>query len=320
MSIVNQMLQDLNARSANPQHQVQDEMFAPHSAPQVNPITKYRIATGCLIICAIIIATYTMTSNSYIRADKDQQLAPSAEDASVLLSAAQKAVLTTPTDAIITTSQGVAEETQTVSLSSPSTPPIVKEPQMSVSQVTEQLALSTSTLAPPISPSSMHINTSNGELRFVAGLQDKARLALQSNDIPKAIQALQALLAAKPFDHSSRLLLARLYYQSGQPDVTLNLLQVAPNEDELSAEFLSFRASLYSEASEHRYAIDDYKVLSRLEPNNVRWQLGIAIAYDQLNDYADAKYAYEQVKLIRDLPTNVDTFIAERISILKELI
>ena len=317
MSIVNQMLQDLNARAANPQHSVQDETFAPKAKSVSNPLTKYRIATGSFVISAIILATYTLTSHSITDAEQANvnapvtsqpqatainQTAPSQkpEAQDLLLAVTDQAVIATPVSAIIK-----------APLASPS---------MTVSQVTEQLTLSASNVAQAISPSSMKINTSNGEIRFVAGLQDQARIALQSNDMPKAIQALQALLAAKPFDHASRLLLARLYYQTGQPGVALNLLQVAPNEDELSTEFLSFRASLFTEASEHRYAIDDYKVLSHLEPNNVRWQLGIAIAYDQLNDYADAKFAYEQVKLISDLPTNVNTFVAERISILKDLI
>lgn len=287
MSIVNQMLQDLNARAANPQHSVQDETFAPKAKSVSNPLTKYRIATGSFVISAIILATYTLTSHSITDAEQANVNAP-------------------------VTSQPQATA---INQTAPSQKP---EAQDLLLAVTDQAVIATPVSA--IIPSSMKINTSNGEIRFVAGLQDQARIALQSNDMPKAIQALQALLAAKPFDHASRLLLARLYYQTGQPGVALNLLQVAPNEDELSTEFLSFRASLFTEASEHRYAIDDYKVLSRLEPNNVRWQLGIAIAYDQLNDYADAKFAYEQVKLISDLPTNVNTFVAERISILKDLI
>lgn len=314
MSIVNQMLKDLNARAANPHHNVQDETFSPKAKHQVNPLTKYRIATGCFVISAIILTTYTLTTQNI----NDLEHTPTAkapvtkETQATSVNASPALLVATEQAVIATTIDAVKPVTAAVTTLVP--------PSMTVSQVAEQLTLSASSVAQPISPSSMKINTSNGEIRFVAGLQDQARLALQSNDMPKAIQALQALLAAKPFDHASRLLLARLYYQTGQPDVALNLLQVAPNEDELSIEFLSFRGSLFTEASEHRYAIDDYKVLSRLEPNNVRWQLGIAIAHDQLNDYADAKFAYEQVKLISDLPTNVNTFVAERISILKDLI
>ena len=313
MSTVNQMLKDLNARAANPNAVVSDETFAPKATTTVNPLMKYWIGTACFGLFAVVFATYSFTANKY------QQARPVLPEPIDIVAATQAAVIPTVTAALTPEVAPNSVQIEPIIVSPIVTPP-PPAPSMSISKASDELALSASTLAKPVSPSSMKINTSNGEIRFIAGLQDKARLALQSNDVDTAISALQALLSAKPMDHNSRLLLARLYYQSSQPDIALNLLQVAPNNDDLDVDFLSFRASLYTEAAEHRHAIDDYNVLSRLEPKNVRWQLGIAIAYDQLNDYVDAKFAYEQVKLIRDLPTNVDSFVNERISILKDLI
>lgn len=303
MSTVNQMLHDLNARTGN-LGMNGAETYAPVEPVRINKTAKYIVGTASFAVFAIILITQNLSTykstipvNDIVQVNTQNEQPIAQSTATILASDAVPAA--------------AAPTSQTADIPASAT-------QIQIIPSVDVVTNTSIDVAP--FDGYMQVNTSNGEGRFIAGLQDKARLAIQSNNTQSAIQALQALLTAKPYDHASRLLLSRLYFQSNQPDIALNLLQAAPSEDDLSIEFLGFRASLYTEAGEHLNAISDYQVLTRVEPTNVRWQLGIAIAYDQIDAYQDAKFAYEQVKLIGDLPTNIFTFIDERITILKDLI
>ena len=315
MSTINQMLHDLNARTTGSSNPNLDH-YSSHANPPTKDSRKYIVGTVLFSLFAVALITHLITKQQHSSTEQLPQpiaqvtKANDATHAIDEMSLENTANVTDNTSEMMSppatdnTMQNVLPAAMTMTISD-----------TSGSQVTPLSIDSPAELL-----STMNINTSNGEVRFIAGLQDAARLAIQSNDTNSAINALQGLLSAKPYDHNSRLLLARLYFQSNQPDVALNLLQVAPSEDDLPMSFLSFRASLFTEVGEHRRAIGDYQVLSRLEPNNVRWQLGVAIAFDQLDEYGDAKFAYEQVKLIGDLPNNINVFVEQRINILKDLI
>lgn len=154
----------------------------------------------------------------------------------------------------------------------------------------------------------------------VSLLQDKARLALQMNQFSAATEHLENLLKLAPEKNTMRLLLGRIYFQQNRIEQALSTLQNTATESAIGLEYIAFRAQLLTQTGEHRAAIADYNRLSESQPNNVKWLLGSAVAYDQLQSYNEAIIAYENIALNPNLPENISTFVTQRLDELRTLI
>lgn len=163
----------------------------------------------------------------------------------------------------------------------------------------------------------LNIQTNRDEYQHVVGLNSKARVALQNNDLSTATVALQELLLVKPNDHALLLLLSRVHYRSGNTKAALSLLQVTPQNPNIMIEFLDFRAALANESGDYYNAINDYQTLVNIQPNNFRWPLQMAVTFDKRNEFADAIFAYEQLKTVETLPAKLHSFVELRLKVLR---
>lgn len=166
----------------------------------------------------------------------------------------------------------------------------------------------------------MQVTAAQGKSREIANHMENARLALQRQDIRSAVDFLSQLQSLKPDHMQSRLLLARLYYQNDEVDMALSTLQANANAITYTADYLDLRATLYSEIGNYHSAIKDYERLTLIHPDNIKWLLGSAIAYDKINAYQDAYSVYIKVKQKGELPKNIDNFVGQRLAVLKDLI
>jgi len=52
------------------------------------------------------------------------------------------------------------------------------------------------------------------------------------------------------------------------------------------------------------------------ETNNDKWGIGLGVSQDKLRQSKQALESYRQAKELKQLPTQVDTFVDERIAVL----
>jgi MSHA biogenesis protein MshN len=299
MSVINQSLQTLADRQkppATPLQQFQQRL------QQQRPAMPYIICTLCFLLIAL---------SAWLAPIDEMQMQR------ILPSLETVAHDTAEIDARTASSE--AAPAHPASAAAPPAKAIVSNAQVT-SAAAENTVVAAEDAAATAEEGSMVVAASGGKSKEVANLMENARLALQRQDIRSAVNYLTQLQRAKPEHMQSRLLLARLYYQNGEPDVALDTLNQNAQSVTYTAEYLDFRATLFSEAGNYYSAIKDYQRLQILQPNNTKWMLGSAIAYDKLNAYQEAFAAYAQIKEKGDLPTNIDSFIGQRLAVLKDLI
>jgi hypothetical protein len=64
----------------------------------------------------------------------------------------------------------------------------------------------------------------------------------------------------------------------------------------------------------HQNAIELYKTLSEIEPNESKWRVGTAISYDALSRYEDALIEYKKSLVLNALPAPLYSFVKQRIA------
>lgn len=145
----------------------------------------------------------------------------------------------------------------------------------------------------------------------------KLAIMLFSNDrIAQATSVLETGLELQPQESSFRLMLARLYFKTEQPEYAYKLLGAESVSDEFDPEYYSFKASLAQQLGHHADASTNYQQLTSYEPQRAKWWLGLALSLDKLGEFENALAAYEQASELKQLPFNVDSFIQQRIAAL----
>ncbi len=192
---------------------------------------------------------------------------------------------------------------------------------------------------------------SNGAKAGISLLREQARLALDENNIAGAINALEVLieqypedlrarkqlasilfshnrveqaqrvlnegLAINPADNALRIMLARVAFKIGDYQEAHKALSEHPYPELADIELLSFRAALAERLSQYLDANHDYKLLVAREPQNAKWWLGLGVSQDKLKRPEQAIASYQQAKGLKQLPSQVDEFVEQRIAVLE---
>ncbi len=110
---------------------------------------------------------------------------------------------------------------------------------------------------------------------------------------------------------------ARQLLASGQPEGALNVLQSEPMpEISVDLEYHALLAALQQESGQHKAAVRSYSRLLKFRPREALWWMGLAISYDQAEDYARAKEAYRQALSLTGLRPDLQDYIRNRLQIL----
>ncbi|WP_371193515.1 tetratricopeptide repeat protein [Glaciecola sp. SC05] len=191
---------------------------------------------------------------------------------------------------------------------------------------------------------------SNGAKVGISSLREQARIALNDDDIKGALSALETLifeypedirarkqlasllfshhgverayqilkdgLVLTPADNAMRVMLARVAFKTGNYQDAHNALAEHPFPNLADVELISFRAALAERLSQYENAYEDYKLLVAREPRNAKWWLGLGVSQDKLKLVQPALESYRQAKDLKQLPTQVDTFVDQRIAAL----
>ncbi|MFT5782177.1 MAG: MSHA biogenesis protein MshN [Pseudomonas sp.] len=154
--------------------------------------------------------------------------------------------------------------------------------------------------------------TSNSE---VARLLAQAYLA---NGQPQQLLSwLPAQLQARPQDSELRMLLARAQLQTGAMPAAVATLQ--QNSPPLAAEpsYHALLAASYQQTRQWQQSAALYQQLVNMRPSQATWQLGLAIALEQLENPDDAAKHYSLALEGQGLDISSRSFAAERAATLK---
>jgi len=195
--------------------------------------------------------------------------------------------------------------------------------------------------------SAFNVAPSNGANASVSAIRERARIALEQNDVSAAIGILEELVLRHPedtkarkqlasllFSHNAierayttlkeglvitpadspiRIMLARVAFKKGDFEDAHTVLSEHPYPTLADIKLISFRAALSERLSRYQIAYQDYQVLVRREPKNARWWLGLGVSQDKLELQQEALDSYQQAMLLKQLPEQVNTFVEQRI-------
>lgn len=144
-----------------------------------------------------------------------------------------------------------------------------------------------------------------------------ASLLFSHNSIERAQQILTQGLAISPGDNSMRIMMARLAFKTGDYKSAHATLAQHPYPELADVELVSFRAALAERLSQYIDAHKDYKILITREPQNAKWWLGLGVSQDKLKRPQQALASYQYAKDLKQLPSQVNDFVKQRIAVLE---
>lgn len=163
----------------------------------------------------------------------------------------------------------------------------------------------------------------------IAGLEIMLQLQPQNHQVRRHLAAL--LLKNGAPGHSELLLeqgveqypqalplresLARLYAQISQPAKALTLLKGRNPDVLLHPDYIQLRARLAQQLQDHQQAQLDYALLSRFQPESIKWRLGLAVALDQDGQYQAAVEVYRWLAGATTTP-DIGAFVQQRLAAL----
>ncbi|OIQ24846.1 tetratricopeptide repeat protein [uncultured Vibrio sp.] len=181
--------------------------------------------------------------------------------------------------------------------------------------------------------------------------EQRARKAIDSNNIDEALSSYREALRYDPTDESVRQQLAALYYGKGDPRRAFEVLQEGikiDNDSEVlrvalakllikeqqpeaaltplmhlshtpTVEYLSLRAALAQKNDLDDIALETYQQLVNVDESNARWWLGLAIQQERNADMSSASAAYEKALTKVGLSRQSQIFVRERLKLLSTL-
>lgn len=180
---------------------------------------------------------------------------------------------------------------------------------------------------------------------------DRASKALEINDFEAASTEYQDALRYVPTDEVTRRKLAALYYgnrqvrksaellESGiklnknsndlrmslatilikeeQPEAALSALSYIP--DNVSEKYLAMRAALSQQLKNNDWALQSYQMLTKRDPENARWWLGLGIQQERAAQSNEALESYNKALTMVGLSSQSQSFVRDRVALLKSL-
>lgn len=139
-----------------------------------------------------------------------------------------------------------------------------------------------------------------------------ARAYLSAGDTAALLKWLPAQLQARPFDAQLRELLARGQLQLGDQDAAIATLQQSAPSLQRNTAYHALLAALYQQVGDWSASVATYRQLVAVQPGQGAWQLGLAIALEQLDQPAQAGRHYRLALQGQGLDESARRFANER--------
>lgn len=358
MSLINEMLRDLEARGGNePDAQIRS---APESrAPRRSawPMIALGTIVLCLLIAIMLLSKPTPESGTSVAATLSamergaapvRQAEPPATGEVTASSPALSAQESAPDESVEPPVETAMDAPAPEAVVEPAPPISVKPP--------AQIAVATTveTNDKRVEPATVIVRRhepTREEIAARAGRDGFA--ALRNGDWATAARLLQELVAFEPANDDAReglavaltrqgriaeadgtlidgvalgavparfaKLRARVQASRGELDAALASLSIAVPDVSADPEYHALKAALAQQAERYDVAATTYSTLTVLEPANATWQAGLGMALDKLGDISGARDAYERALASgRQLDTALLAHVQRRINALSD--
>lgn len=148
--------------------------------------------------------------------------------------------------------------------------------------------------------------------RHVAARQAQAALLVEAKQLGRAEQLLQQGLELQPGHAGFAMTLARLQVERSDVAAALATLQRNPPSGE-NAEYHGFMAALLQRGERHKEAIEQYQTALRSNPGAGPWLLGLGISLQADNQPAKAAEVFRRAKSSSSLSPELQAFAEQRL-------
>ncbi|MFN3396919.1 MAG: tetratricopeptide repeat protein [Sulfurimicrobium sp.] len=152
--------------------------------------------------------------------------------------------------------------------------------------------------------------------RHAAARQALAALLVEGKQLGRAEQLLQQGLVLQPGHAGYAMTLARLQVERGDVAAALATLQHNPPSGE-NAEYHGFMAALLQRSERHKEAIEQYQIALRSNPGAGAWLLGLGISLQADNQSTKAAEAFRRAKSSSSLSPELQAFAEQRLKMLQ---
>lgn len=139
-----------------------------------------------------------------------------------------------------------------------------------------------------------------------------ARAYLAAGDQQRLLDWLPTQLAQQPHDSELRLLLARAQMHAGETRSAVATLEQNPPRLEQEPTYFALLAASYQQTGQWQNSAELYRRMVALRPSQSTWQLGLAIALEQLDQPAEAGRHYRLALQGSGLDESARRFASER--------
>ena len=143
-------------------------------------------------------------------------------------------------------------------------------------------------------------------------------IALQNGRTREARELLEQGMQKNPKYYPFAQLAARLYVDQGQEGKALALLEGAQAAGVNDPEFMGLLATVYQRAGRHAEAIKAFGQAARLSESEGRWWLGLGISYEAEQQWAPAREAYTRARLSGTLDARLIQYIEQRLAAIRK--
>jgi len=148
--------------------------------------------------------------------------------------------------------------------------------------------------------------------KHAAARQALAALLVEAKQLGRAEQLLQQGLELQPGHAGYAMTLARLQVERGDVAAALATLQRNPPSGE-NAEYHGFMAALLQRGERHKEAIEQYQIALRSSPGAGPWLLGQGISLQADNQPARAAEVFRRAKASSSLSPELQAFAEQRL-------
>lgn len=146
----------------------------------------------------------------------------------------------------------------------------------------------------------------------------KARQALLSvlvgaRQWPDARQVAQDGLALDPAQSGWAMILARLQFEQGEAAAAIATLERHAAHASRDADYQSLFAYLLQQQQRHADAAERFKTALALRPNEGRWWFGLGTALEAAGNAADARAAYARAREVGNLPPEMAAALEQKL-------
>jgi len=129
-----------------------------------------------------------------------------------------------------------------------------------------------------------------------------------------AINILSQGIALNGQDSSLREMKARILIKLGKFTAALKTLKPLANLE--NEQYQVMLANTAQQAQKNKVAVEAYNMLIVMQPDQGRWQLGLAVLYDKNSQFTLASSAYKKALTKNDLSRSSENFIKQRIEVI----